>query len=605
MKHVVYIGPDEWLITHSDGTQISDCTHLFSNIDGSMIVGNRARIAQRYWPDRTISNPIKLHWHSLKPSHPCVPYTRQLSDSVLRDILQKAEIAGSVECVIPSLVANKLAARYPDVVFHDMFLAFSGVVALREKRSCKRLLLVHLHASTIDIGVMNFHPNQSGTLGVYLTHAFESEDELTALINLLPVVLAEVSDSSITDVYITGRQHSGLIATLEACGYVMHQMSLRNIATQAHTYIHPPASPAPSPSKISNLLQHRFHVSLEQLLEQIKHLRANRKDGAPTSELMKLHNIIQFLLAGNQQIPMASIAETLYYLHKVLENEYSAISELKRCLMRCCVGACTTLRVVTLISKFSWGKSTLLNALIGDTILSADLRAETKRVTKVLQGHGYAEIIEYVDDVRLIHHDSVDRLAERVKMLTSVRGDEHGEIIDYYVVVPTTAGWEDILLVDTPGYNSRYEDHDLIADSAWPKSDIVLAIYDPSQVGEANFTEKVRQVLDAGKNVVFIVTKCDQVAGREAVLRGELSSALNQEVCVIFLSGYHALFSRMWVNGAYALDDIQQEWDLYVNEDGMRVSGQSLRPEHAKLMLAASNIGQLEQTLWSMLGDPI
>ena len=95
------------------------------------------------------------------------------------------------------------------------------------------------------------------------------------------------------------------------------------------------------------------------------------------------------------------MVETLCYLARVLEEDYTAIGELKRCLLRSSVGAHTQLRTVTLISKFSWGKSTLLNALVGESILSADKRAETKRVTKILQGHGYAKVIEYADKIAM------------------------------------------------------------------------------------------------------------------------------------------------------------------------------------------------------------
>ena len=45
MKHVVYIGPEEWLVTNSLGELVADYTHLFCNIDGNTIAGNRARIA--------------------------------------------------------------------------------------------------------------------------------------------------------------------------------------------------------------------------------------------------------------------------------------------------------------------------------------------------------------------------------------------------------------------------------------------------------------------------------------------------------------------------------------------------------------------------------
>jgi predicted GTPase len=141
--------------------------------------------------------------------------------------------------------------------------------------------------------------------------------------------------------------------------------------------------------------------------------------------------------------------------------------------------------------------------------------------------------------------------------------------------------------------------------TAWPESDIIIAIYDPSQVGEATFTEKVRQILESGKQILFVITKGDQIEGRESVLRTELSAALSHEVRVIFISGYHALFGRKWLNGSYTLDDIQQELDLFVNEEGIRITGARLRQDHAPLMLAASNIGQLEQTLWTMLGEPI
>jgi ribosome biogenesis GTPase A len=524
---------------------------------------------------------------------------------LLHDVLDKTNYAGRIECFLPSLVVKKIAARYPDITFHDMFLAYCNYVVDLVQSSYQNSLLVHIHASTLDIGVIEHQAGRSGSLNVYLTHAFKSENELSVLIKLLPALLSEGTTSHITDVYIVGYSHECLDTFLKECGSTIHHVSLRQIATHPNEQRNSHLSTLPSLIKLSDLIRGRFNISLGQFMVKVERILANKDGVAPISELKKLHELTTLLISEPSNIPLESIADTLCYLTKVLENDFSAIDELKRCLIRSIVGTRTKLRIVTFISNFSGGKSTLLNALLGETILSADMRAETKCVTKVIQGYGYAEIIEYTDEIRVIKYATSELLSERVKMHTSVRGDEHGEIVDYYVVVPKVVEWEDTLLVDTPGYNSRFEDHNSVADSAWSESDIVIAIYVPSQVGETTFTEKARQVIKSGKEVVFVITKCDQIEGCENVLRAELCAALSHDVQVIFISGYHALFGKKWLNGSCTLDDIQQEWDLFVNEDGFRITGANMHQEHASHMLYASNIGQLEKTLWTMLGESV
>jgi hypothetical protein len=378
-------------------------------------------------------------------------------------VLDQANCGGEIDCFLPSLVVKKLAARFPDIVFHDLFLSYCNIVGELANHSRHHSLLVHIHASTLDIGVIDCQAGSHISLNTYLTHAFESESELSTHIQLLPSLLSDITPSQITDVYIAGRSPQCLVTLLQGCGYATHQVGLHQVVAKSLEPRSQCISTPPSPQKFAELIRKRFNISLGQLMAQIKHTLTNKEATAPVEELHKLQYLITTLIRNAQAVPVESIAETLYFLSKVLEQDYSCIHALKRCLLRSSVGARTTLRMVTLISKFSWGKSTLLNALLGDTILSADLRAETKRVTKILQGHGYAEIIEYRDEIRVIDHPSPEQLSERVKMLTSVRGDEHGEIIDYYVVVPEVTGWEDTLLVDTPGYSSRFEEHDRMA----------------------------------------------------------------------------------------------------------------------------------------------
>ena len=141
--------------------------------------------------------------------------------------------------------------------------------------------------------------------------------------------------------------------------------------------------------------------------------------------------------------------------------------------------------LVVVVGEFNAGKSTVVNALLGDTVMEEGPIPTTAKIT--LLCHGDAPLTqqrsEYVTERRV----PVDLL-------------------------------QHLTLVDTPGTNSIVQEHQRITEDFIPRSDLVLFItsYDrPLTDSERRFLQYIRK--DWGRRIVFVVNKAD-LADSEADL---------------------------------------------------------------------------------------
>ena len=75
---------------------------------------------------------------------------------------------------------------------------------------------------------------------------------------------------------------------------------------------------------------------------------------------------------------------------------------------------------VGFISPFSYGKSSLINGLLGRSLLKADIRAETAVVTHVTFDDEYSLFFVNDKEVTAARFDTMDQFKEEVEKITSV-----------------------------------------------------------------------------------------------------------------------------------------------------------------------------------------
>src|SRR5512141_2589692 len=132
--------------------------------------------------------------------------------------------------------------------------------------------------------------------------------------------------------------------------------------------------------------------------------------------------------------------------------------------------------LIVVVGEFNAGKSALINAMLGQKVLTEGATPTTSRVTLVKWGEQAAE--QAVDE-------------------------------NFAVVTYPLPLLKELNIVDTPGTNAINRQHERLTDEFVPRSDLVLFITSadhPLTESERQFLERI---LTWGKKVIFAINKVD------------------------------------------------------------------------------------------------
>ena len=192
----------------------------------------------------------------------------------------------------------------------------------------------------------------------------------------------------------------------------------------------------------------------------------------------------------------------------------------------------TGLFLLVVAGEFNSGKSSFINALLGERVLPEGVTPTTDRINVLRHGP------QVSDQLREAY------LLERTHPADVLR---------------------EISIVDTPGTNAIIRRHEELTRDFVPRSDLVLFVTSadrPFTESERTFLEQIREW---GKKIVFIVNKIDILSRadeRDEVIRyvGENAAALLGETPEIFaVSARQALDARL--NGAEQPGNGEELWE--------------------------------------------
>jgi small GTP-binding protein len=142
--------------------------------------------------------------------------------------------------------------------------------------------------------------------------------------------------------------------------------------------------------------------------------------------------------------------------------------------------------LLVVVGEFNAGKSAFINALLGQSVLEEGVTPTTSRIQV------------------LTHGDTLGRTAT-------------GSNVD--VITAPVDLLREINIVDTPGTNAIYREHEALTSEFVPRSDLVLFVTS----ADRPFTESERAFLEAirewGKKVVIVVNKVDILESADDVAR--------------------------------------------------------------------------------------
>ncbi|MBB5356765.1 GTPase SAR1 family protein [Anoxybacillus mongoliensis] len=282
---------------------------------------------------------------------------------------------------------------------------------------------------------------------------------------------------------------------------------------------------------------------------------------------------------------------------------------------------------VALIAPFSAGKSTFINGLIGEDLLSRNILAETATITtlkygkenkiKVYYYDGTEEEYPGINDTQVTFED-LKRFLKEKTTVTRVESEEEFVVRVEDSVRAVDVFWDvDLLkdgveIIDTPGLYSSYKEHKDITERILTEAHAILFLISPDSVGEVHFTEFIsnyvenakRSNLDAeGKHIFFVITKIDRFKKEEIQhAREELLKVLQPILPnpqILEVSSYFAMKSRMYEKGRFSLQELQSDRDiLFIDEEtGYPVAGPLLTEDKVPLIKEVSQIEKVEKTL--------
>ena len=177
------------------------------------------------------------------------------------------------------------------------------------------------------------------------------------------------------------------------------------------------------------------------------------------------------------------------------------------------------------LGEFSSGKSSFINALLKENILATSILPETSAITVVRCGSEKKAEIRYKDGRKYELGDESD--AELIKR-------DAKEIDRVEISYPLTR-LRDFLLVDTPGLNTIFRNHEATTKEFLHRADVIIWLFDALKVGKLREKEYVEYGKEFAGKIIGVVNKVDLVDERNLKLLRE------------FLERhYQGVFSRMF-----------------------------------------------------------
>lgn len=180
---------------------------------------------------------------------------------------------------------------------------------------------------------------------------------------------------------------------------------------------------------------------------------------------------------------------------------------------------------LVVLGEFNRGKSTLINALVGERILPAGATPTTAALAELRQGSEFSATAVFDNSDRLVldRKELETYLTGRVDPAPSARVDRV-EITLSAVVLQNN-----LTIVDTPGVNDLSQQRADVTYGYLPRADAIIFLLDGTQVlsaSERRFLQE-RVLKAARERLIFVITKCDLLDEAE---RLEVTSFAKQEL---------------------------------------------------------------------------
>lgn len=161
--------------------------------------------------------------------------------------------------------------------------------------------------------------------------------------------------------------------------------------------------------------------------------------------------------------------------------------------------------LVTVMGEFNSGKSTFVNALLGEEVAPMGVTPTTATINLLKYGREQG--------ARVVYRDGQSRHVPWAKVPSLLRGldpQEAARIQLVEVLYPLDV-LQRVNVVDTPGLNSILPEHEATAREFIAQADAVVWLFTVDQAGKSSEREALSAIRSAGKQILGVLNKIDRL----------------------------------------------------------------------------------------------
>jgi hypothetical protein len=239
---------------------------------------------------------------------------------------------------------------------------------------------------------------------------------------------------------------------------------------------------------------------------------------------------------------------------------------------------------VVFVGIWSAGKSTLINAILGERRLPMDINVESASIARIVRGDGDQMTISFSDDRP---DATLPQSPDHIREFMSAKSSRAVESEVREVALTTTNRLcaEGAVLIDTPGVEDLNQVRADVTYRFVPQADFVVFLMNAAQAGQLSELEFLRKIVAQGvKEVCFVVNMVDgkdpdDVARVVASLRAKLAPLLGSPT-IFTVSALYALQAKLAPSTGATLSDAKrripalrtsaaESWDELLAESGV------------------------------------
>ena len=264
---------------------------------------------------------------------------------------------------------------------------------------------------------------------------------------------------------------------------------------------------------------------------------------------------------------------------------------------------------VAVMGEFKRGKSTLLNSLLGTSVLPADATPTTAAVSRITYGPKEKAVLFYKDGSK--EEIPFDGLKDSITKLTESGQAVSASLKEAVLFYPSVICQNYIDLIDTPGLNDEEKMTQITIDMLPDVDAVIVPIHArfPFSITERQF---VCRLLESSSihDIIFVVTFLDQLDEDDYVyedymnaiskrIRAEVFSALDEENAEeSVINKAHLILDDLRICGLSAALALKA-----FASGNKSLLEKSRFPQFQKLLLSSLTAGQTENAIRSAVGS--